>query len=267
MHLNQPPPAPRSLVPDLPAEVEALVLATLAKKPEARTQTMAEVQAALKGAAEGRKVGVSTPDFGGRTLPIGGGPGREAASTPGPGSGSVPAAPVTTFSTGIGEQVDRPARRRSWIPGVAALAAVVILTGVLLARRSQPPLATPTAAGTIPAQPSAPVPGTPPAVPDPAPAPTPRMVQVVLGSRPSEARVVRASDGTVLGSTPFSGSFPAGGAPIEVRIEKPGFQSASRVLRLERDHQETVPLSPRRPSLPRRKPGSQPGDPEEPAKL
>ena len=304
MHLNQPPPSPRSLVPELPAEVEALILGALAKKPEGRTQTMAEVQASIKSASDGRKVGVSTPDFGGRTLPVHGAlagevpptptGSRSRAPSPYPGAPLVaaPSAPATTFTTGIGERIDRPTApgpRRTWLAGVLALVAIAGVAAVLVrggfvalsplggqpagpgsAAAPPPQAAPPSGAWTAPVgtePPSQPDPSptaTPPAATAPATAPT---VQVVLGSRPSQAQVVRVSDGAVLGTTPFTQAFPAGGAPIEVRLEKPGYEPAIRLLRLERDRRETVPLIPKRPSLPRRRQGPAAGEGDEPAKM
>jgi eukaryotic-like serine/threonine-protein kinase len=245
MHLNQPPPSPRSLVPELPAEIEGVILAALAKKPEGRTQSMAELQAALKGAAEGRKVGVSSPDFGGRTLPM---------HPPPPAATPVPS-PATTFTTGVGERVDplpaRPRSRGFLIAGALVVAAAAIAVPLL---RSRPPAPVVSAA----APPIAP-PVEPPPVQAPQPVPVPAQVRVSIGSRPGEARVVRVSDGTLLGTTPFEQSFPAGGPPVQVRIEKPGFDPVIRVLRFERDLVERVTLAPRR-----RRPAD---DVEEPAKL
>jgi serine/threonine-protein kinase len=252
MHLNQPPPSPRSLVPELPAEVEGLILAALAKKPEARTQTMGELQAALKSAAEGRKVGVSTPDFGGRTLPL-----HAAAGPPAP-AGS----PATTFTTGIGERVEQlPARsgsRRLIVGGVMAAGAGAIALALLRPRAPAPVVS---AAQVTPPRP--PVETLPAPAPTPTPVPPPAQVRVSIGSRPSEAKVVRVSDGALLGTTPFEQSFPAGSPPLEVRIEKAGFDPAVRLLHFERDLVERVSLSARRPT--RRRPAQDEG--EEPAKL
>jgi serine/threonine-protein kinase len=257
MHLNQAPPSLRALVPDLPAEVEALILAALAKKPEARTQTMAELQATLKQGADGRKVGVSTPDFGGRTLPLHGGEG--APATP------VPMPVATTFSTGIGERVEPAAAggsRRLWMAGAALVVAAV--TGLALVRgrghsAAVAPAASPTARAAEPppvARRSV-VEGSPP-VPPPA-----TSVRVQFGSRPGQARVVRVSDGAVLGTTPFEQAFPAGGE-LEVRFEKPGFEPVVRKLGLQRDLDEQVSLA-RSRAPGRRRHTTNEGD--EPAKL
>jgi streptogramin lyase len=50
MQAQQPPPPPRSINPDIPPAVEAVILKALAKKPEDRYQTAAEFLAALRAA-------------------------------------------------------------------------------------------------------------------------------------------------------------------------------------------------------------------------
>ena len=56
MHVNQAPAPPRTRVPDLPPPVEALILKALAKNPDERFDTMAELQAAIE-ALSGRSWG------------------------------------------------------------------------------------------------------------------------------------------------------------------------------------------------------------------
>ena len=45
------PPSPRRLVPELPEALEAIVLNALAKEPEARPASLAELRAALESIA------------------------------------------------------------------------------------------------------------------------------------------------------------------------------------------------------------------------
>jgi eukaryotic-like serine/threonine-protein kinase len=49
LHISAPPPAPRSIEPSIPEELERLILWCLAKEPAERVQTMADVHAALTG--------------------------------------------------------------------------------------------------------------------------------------------------------------------------------------------------------------------------
>ncbi|HEU5369870.1 MAG TPA: serine/threonine-protein kinase, partial [Ktedonobacterales bacterium] len=57
MQAQQPPPAPRSLNPDIPPAVEAVILKALAKTPEERFQTAAELLAALRAASAAPSAG------------------------------------------------------------------------------------------------------------------------------------------------------------------------------------------------------------------
>ena len=50
MHLSQPPPPLRALNPEVSLEVEAVIGKALAKKPEQRWSSMAELEVALRKA-------------------------------------------------------------------------------------------------------------------------------------------------------------------------------------------------------------------------
>src|SRR6185295_8899441 len=49
LHISQPPTPPRKIEPTVPEDLEKLILACLAKEPDDRVQTMADVHAALTG--------------------------------------------------------------------------------------------------------------------------------------------------------------------------------------------------------------------------
>jgi tRNA A-37 threonylcarbamoyl transferase component Bud32 len=75
-HLNQPPPLPRTLNPEIPAEIEEIILKTLEKDPGDRYQSMAELHEALRGCME--ELGITAE------LPlVGEGQVSPARSTPG----------------------------------------------------------------------------------------------------------------------------------------------------------------------------------------
>ena len=57
-HLQRPPPRPSVLNPELPADVEAIILKMLAKAPKDRYQSMAELHETLLGCME--RLGIST---------------------------------------------------------------------------------------------------------------------------------------------------------------------------------------------------------------
>lgn len=63
-HITQPPPAPRSINPQLNTETEAVLLKALSKKPKERYQTGAELMDALAGALAKTKIGTQ------RVLPL-----------------------------------------------------------------------------------------------------------------------------------------------------------------------------------------------------
>ncbi len=58
MQAQQPPPTPRSINPDIPPAVEAVILKALAKKPDERFQSVAEFMATLRAASAAPSVGM-----------------------------------------------------------------------------------------------------------------------------------------------------------------------------------------------------------------
>jgi serine/threonine-protein kinase len=129
MHINAAPPDMRQVVPDLPAAVEAIVRRCLAKNPDDRFASMADLQAALRTAAGTLRLGgrsspnLEAPDTG-RTLAL---PETQAvAGQPGggrslPSSGSSMGLHGTTMAGASGEAAGP--RRGVMIGGVAALVA------------------------------------------------------------------------------------------------------------------------------------------------
>src|SRR5262249_42437122 len=153
-HVAEPPDAPRTLVPDLPAELAGLVMRTLTKSPDDRLPSMdilaSEIGRCLEAmgvraslgeilprrpvicpAEEGTKGPISLrPSFPGRT-PVPSSPGvalptSPTAPTPIGGIGGTrmlvdsppaqppPANPTTTFGSTVGESTLRPATSRRW---------------------------------------------------------------------------------------------------------------------------------------------------------
>ena len=127
MHLFMPAPALRSVAPDAPPELEALVAKLLAKPPGERYQSAEELAGALSrlGAASGAMMAAAPmPSFpGSAASPLAG------ASWPGP----PPSGVVTTMSSAAGARsVGGPpirSRRGLWLAagGLAAVGAVVAI--------------------------------------------------------------------------------------------------------------------------------------------
>ena len=126
MHLNVEPAPIRSWLPTIPEDVEQLVQRALAKNPDDRFQTMAELQEALKAlSGPGLVVRGSSPDLG--SVP------PRVATDP-----TMAAPPVrTTFSTGTGE-IRAGSRSRGFkglLVMVAATAVTVMGVGYYLRDR------------------------------------------------------------------------------------------------------------------------------------
>ncbi|HVV84210.1 MAG TPA: serine/threonine-protein kinase, partial [Kofleriaceae bacterium] len=98
MHMIVAPAAPSQLVPELPPELDALVLCCLAKKPEERFQTMGDVAAAIDALMAGPLAAAASAMSGGWRTPVPP-PTGGAASWPPPASvpplpGSWPGPPA-----------------------------------------------------------------------------------------------------------------------------------------------------------------------------
>jgi eukaryotic-like serine/threonine-protein kinase len=167
-HIMQEPPRPRSLNPDLPAEIEAAILQALAKDPNERFQNMREFRAALG------------PDAVPRALPSAGTTTYDGAPTT--RSREVPAVVVapsatmkrtdlsrSTFSssaTELGAVKPRPKGRLLFL---ATLAAVTVAATVFFLKQQRAREAAPAATATVAGPPAQ----TPPAVTAPVTPPPP----------------------------------------------------------------------------------------------
>lgn len=216
-----PPPLPSSTPSGepIPPALAEVAMRCLAKKPEERPQSMAEV------AGELSKLLPSLPEAA-RKAPAGEARARAPAVAPPekPGPGSSVVLP--------------PGARRRW-PVLAAAGAVLLASsgGGVYALLDPP--------RPVPAQAQASLPPAPP----PAPAPPPR-VRLRASSNPPGARVVRADTGEVLGATPLSEQLPRAGAPVVLRFELAGHRAAERTVSLSGDVQISVDLSPEPPRRP-----------------
>jgi serine/threonine-protein kinase len=185
-HVNVPPPSVRALVPRLPAALEALVARALAKDPDRRFQTMAELRAALLDLASAFS---TTPEVAPRARLLT--PRSEALASVGE---LVPVADV------------RPRKRHRglMLVGVAGIALLAV-ANVGFRRTSTRVVA-----------------GTPAVAEQPPPVSTPATVRVNFSSDPAGATVARA-DGAVLGVTPLATDLPYSESAAEVVIKKPGY--------------------------------------------
>jgi len=255
LHLNVQPPSPRSFVPSLPGNVEALIFKTLAKRPEDRYQSMKELQETIKALSAGQFVvkGASTPDFSNGTLPT-----ASSLSTP------VTEHPrqSTTFST-HGERLETlaPSRGRMKLVLGAVAGLVVIGGGLLLSSRRHPDTPTP------PISVEKPKPALPAPIPQPVKPPDPRRVKIVIDTRPGGARVVRVDNGENLGTTPWTHEEPSGSGTLEIRLDKEGYESATYQVPLFADTERKFDLKAKAAKPPKKHTLKTSPGPEEPAKL
>jgi serine/threonine-protein kinase len=213
-HKLTPPEPPTGRCPDanIPPEVEALVLAALAKHPDDRPASMTDLARELSRLAAHR-AGATTPP------PV----------TPLPAVRPMPTpllTPAPSAPTLPGEEQRVPHRSRA--PLVLLL--VVLLAGGVLAYFSYPAAAPgldPAATAAIPvAEPREPAIVIPPA-PMPDPPPSAVATKVSLASVPSGASVT--SGGKALGVTPLEVEL-AGDKARTVRLSLKGYKTVKRKL-------------------------------------
>ena len=213
-HILSEPPAPRTVSPEIPEPVEEVLLRLMAKRPDDRYASMAEVVAALEGASAG-------------TLPAG--LGRRASAVRPVASGDLlptvddgPKQP-TTLGSAAQQSTSLPTggrgRRRSAI-GVLVSAAAVAALAIGVRARTHAPLR-PAPMATSPVE-------TPVAALS-APAP-PKMVTLTITSEPAGARVFRASDGVDLGVTPLATSVERGDGEARFILKHRGFHEEAVTL-------------------------------------
>jgi len=263
MHLHEKPGSLRSFAPQVTAEVEFAVMRMLAKKPDDRYQSMADVRVALAVAAgvpnavvPEHKLG-TTDQFGVRaTLAA-----HEAETKP---KTLLP----TTLTPGGLEASEVPeatlkVRRKPWTAvGIASGLIVAALLATVFLRKGEAP---------IPPKPTNITQPTPSETPTVAPPKALVAVRVRLESTPPGARVVRISDGAVLGITPETIELRPSSEPLPLRFEKEGFLAALREASLAADSSLSVVLEEEKPGKTPKKhtPGKSHGSAgqDEPAKL
>ncbi|HET6148849.1 MAG TPA: serine/threonine-protein kinase [Polyangia bacterium] len=241
-HLNETPPTLASVGADVPPEIEAWVRRLLAKSPNDRFSSMAEVSASIQGlrrrSTAVQPSGVGVGASGGGTMML--------SSSTGQARSSPPA--MTTLSAHAAESVGRgSAPIGKWVLGVMALLAVVAV-GLVVARSRPTPAPTPAA---------------------PAPR-APEAVNVGVIDAPGGLRVwVDGAPATL----PVR--LPAGSGEHQLLFRAPGFQdktmdvdgSANRTLTLSLQPAEparapaAAPPAPAAASgLPAQRPGDRGGD-------
>jgi serine/threonine-protein kinase len=232
-HVYEQPIPPRELPKpaDVPAGLEAVILKCLAKQPEDRYQSMAELRADLTRVAEGVMPGAIADAMHASQHDTR----SPSAYPPGIAVGTTPV------------QVVEGSRMGLWIAAVLGL--LVVGAGVFAAvffllddAPATPPVANvandppvarpdPTPPAPPPVQPPVePAPTPPPAAVEPTPPPTPTVPTTVrLVTDPAGAEVY-SGEGALIGNTPIDLPRPAQGSNTEVSIRLPGYVTRSFVV-------------------------------------
>lgn len=230
-HLKEKPPQLRSLRPEVPLEVDALVMRCLEKRPQDRFQSMDELLEAMRGATSGQ--GLSGLFTDPRTSSASGAVPRAAAASQALRAGG-PRSLEIELSTPTA-----PTRRSPMLIIAVGLAVVGLAAGAALAvkllRSDEPPVAAVRPA--VPKPPDGPAPKPPEAVPR---APAPVQVTFDVQSDPPGATVTR--NGEPVGVTPVTLILARTGeesARVELGFSLAGYQSTSLVVE---GREGTVPV-------------------------
>ena len=246
-HVTEPPPAPRGINPAIPPSVEQIILRCLAKSPDGRFATMADLRQALldpdRYLAGGPPVMRSASPA---VLAGAGGPGpppaqwNEQWNAPLPARPAMPAAPANqTMYIGTPTGLRPVSPRKSW-PLAVALAAVAAVTGaavvLLLLAPDEGAQAVADAAGEV-AVDAAPVPDAGPApraATVPADAAAAATVTIRLATVPSGARIFDI-DENLLGETPAEISLPRDGEEHVLVFRHPRTRERRKTVRTNQD--------------------------------
>jgi len=214
---------------DAPAPLAALILRAMAKKPDERFSSMAELATHLAA-------------LGGRR------PSAAQASITGMGpSAAADGRPLTTLSMAAAEAgrtgsrpAPQPASGSQWMMAVGALGIMLAGTGYWLhsRRAADAPLAAaqPQAAAAALPAPAAPAPAAP------APA-APATVHLTIESTPSGADVFRAADGVRVGRTPLHTEMARGDGETSFVVKLAGYADAHASLAASSDGKAQVTLA------------------------
>ena len=189
-HISQPPPAARSVVPDLPRAVDAIPRRALSKNPADRFQSMAEFREALLEASASLSPHPAPAMERPRSA--------ETLATP-----STPTPPTLALGQNMakagGSHGLAPPRSRRGLVFLGVVAVLVVAAANTGVRRQANRLLAHTAAPKRPAT-----------------------VRVNFSSDPDGA-IVSRSDGSVLGVTPLSTEIPYSDAPVDYHVHKDGY--------------------------------------------
>lgn len=231
-HIQSPPPSPSAVCPAVTPQLDAPILAMMAKRPEDRPDNLTRAVQALEDAARA----------GGLTVPLslsGSGP-RPALSEAGPETAEAAMQHPGLASTYLSAREPLAAGappRPSWRLRALALGGLAVLgvaAFLVSGRAPPPPLPAPVATPAAVVEPAPP--------PSPAPA-APARVKLRFDGTPAGARVL-TSDGRELGRLPFEWETERSEGVLPARVEAEGHVEAALEIALDRDASLVVALEP-----------------------
>ena len=251
-HLYEQPTPPRQITPDLPEDLEAVILKAMAKQADVRYQSMGELLEDLLRVEQG--VGTLAREHTtGHTLPR--------------GDLSAPSQLASTLDPRGG--VEAPKSRMPLVLGFLGLAVVGGgAAAVLLGGDEPPPVEEPVASATpspaVGAAATPPVAAAPPSAVQPPVGAAPNEaapVMVTIGSEPAGAEVWR--DDELLGNTPYDVPRPEDDGRLDLELRLPGYQSRGFAISSLTDTEVTFSLE--RQATRRHRPRRPPSMEEAPA--
>ncbi|MCS6915100.1 MAG: serine/threonine-protein kinase [Myxococcales bacterium] len=256
MHIYKPPPKLAEFDPTVAPALEGLVQAMLAKEPAQRPSMIEVAQQLEMLGAKGTQAlpvfALSSQSMSPGVMPMAGpsfpsfpGGVPSGAVQPTPEAVSAAQAPLDITSTSrsqpslvglLAGQTENPTRihsrmqvlRRLLIPAATGVVVFVAVFAIVRGQRTAAPVP----------------PGTT------APAPMPPKIVWSVSSTPPGARVIRESDGTVVGVTPWRLERPAAQGQMDITLRHEGFKDQKLSLKLDQDQHESVLLVPLPPSPP-----------------
>jgi eukaryotic-like serine/threonine-protein kinase len=203
-HLTMQPPAARSLVPELPEELDAVLSRALAKRPAERFATMELFRSALLEPATNApppRRAAARDDLARRVRAAQPMSRAEIARRK-----TLAAAPPTTLGATVGHLIDDDLERVPRYTGPRNIALVIAAAMIAMALGAGFTYGRAVQQTTLPAAPA-----------------LPRLVAITFASDPTGATVTDA-DGTTLGTTPLSIQVTRSDRPARYRFEKSGFE-------------------------------------------
>jgi serine/threonine protein kinase len=240
MVLDAPIALPSSVNPEVPADVDAIVMRALERNVEARYQTAGEMADDLEKASldmhapqdasrkllsslftpgPARSGSISLPGLGAGTDGNGMTPSSNSRRTPSPSTDATRKGPPAAVDVDLGDlgtsTNGNPVVRSKWLVlGVLGGGALAYLAATRFPGHA--PQAAPRAPAVLASA------GSPSVVPPPAPA-APAPVELSFDSSPQDAQVTREDSGEVVGRTPLTISLPQNREVISFRVEKDGY--------------------------------------------